>query len=69
MKLGQVTKPDKRNLKKIVNDTISANCDISHFSNLWPIWSNPEARSWMQSVKLTFSLTVTFYLTINLQNC
>ena len=35
-----------------------------HFLDLWPIWSNPEARFLEHSLtKFTFSLTVTIYLT------
>ena len=38
MKLGPVTKLDKRNTatsKKIDDDVMSANCDVNVFSNLW----------------------------------
>ena len=35
----------------------------SHFTNLWLTWSNPKAGFWLQSVKLTFWIIVTFYLT------
>ena len=47
MKLGLVTKLDKRNKtmsKKFGDDVMSGNRDvIVIFSNIWPIWSNPEA--------------------------
>ena len=45
MKLGPVTKLDKRNKtsKKYDNDVMSANYDLIVI--LWPIWSNPEAAS------------------------
>ena len=48
MKLGPVTKLDKRNKTTSAdfdNDVVLTNCDtIVIFPNLWPIWSNPEAR-------------------------
>ena len=56
MKLGPVTKLDKRNKttsKKFEDDFMSANCDVIDGGRI------PDA----DSVKLTFSLTVTFYLT------
>ena len=60
MKYGPITKLYKGNkatLKKVDNDVISVNCDfIWIFCDLWPIWSNPEARLWTQS----FSLMVIF---------
>ena len=67
MKLGPVTKLDKRNTstsKKFVDKVMSANCDVIVFfpiygqfaANLKPI---PEA--W--SIKRKFSLIVTFYIT------
>ena len=34
-----------------------------YFSDLWPIWSNPEKILDAWSVKRTLSLTATFYLT------
>ena len=44
MKLGPATKLNKRNKtmsKKLEDDVMSSrHC---HFSNLWSIWSNPEA--------------------------
>ena len=47
MKLGQVTKLDKKNKtlsKKFDDDVMSQNCDvIAIFLNLPPIWSNLEA--------------------------
>ena len=46
MKLGPVSKLDKRNktMSKTVDDAAkSTNCDVfAIFSDLWPIWSNPE---------------------------
>ena len=55
MKLEPGTKVDKRNKttsKKIVDEVMSANCDvIVFFSNLWAIWSCPEARFRMHSLK------------------
>ena len=47
MKFGPVTKIDMRNKitsKKFDGDVMSANYEIIvNFSNLWLIWSNPEA--------------------------
>ena len=47
MKLGPVTKLDKRNkttTKKINDHVMLANCEvIVIFTDLWPIWTNPEA--------------------------
>ena len=47
MKLGPVTKIDTKkqnNLKKLgVMRPVSKLGSHCHFSNLWPIWSNPEA--------------------------
>ena len=47
MKLGPVTKFDKKNKttsEKNNEDIILANCDvIIIFPNLWPIWSHLEA--------------------------
>ena len=73
MKLGLLTKLDKGNAstsKKIDDDVMSANCDAIVFfpiygqfeDNLQPLWTNC---SWIPggwSVKLIFSLVVTFYL-------
>ena len=63
MKLEPVTKLDKKNTsasKKIDDGVVSANYDaIVFFSNLQSICSHPEA-AW--SMKLTFSLIVTFFL-------
>ena len=54
MKLGPVTKLDKRNKtisKKIDHDVMSQNCDvIVIFFNLLPIWRNPKSRFWMLSL-------------------
>ena len=70
MKLGSVTKLNKRNKttwKKVGQDVILTHCDVFV---IFPVnWSNPEARfQWKpdsrpKSVKSTFSLTATFYLT------
>ena len=59
MKRVPTTKTDNRNTKmpkKNHIDVISANCDVIF---IYPICSNPDA--W--SVKVAFSLKVTFYLT------
>ena len=58
MKPGPVTKVDKRNkaTSKKFGDDVLVNCDTTYFSDLWPIWSNPETRFRTQSVKLPFSL-------------
>ena len=40
MKLGPVTKLDKRNetmSMSIEDDVMSSNCEVVHFSDLWPI--------------------------------
>ena len=40
MKLGPVTKLDKRNKTmsmSIDDDAMSENCEVIHFSDLWPI--------------------------------
>ena len=67
MKLEPVTKLDKRNKltsKNFYNDAMLADFDvIAIFSNLLPVWSNPETGFWTQSAKLTISLKVTPYLT------
>ena len=67
MKLGPLTKLDKRNKrmsKKIDDDVMSANCDVII---VFPIYGQFGAirkpDSGCMSVKLTFSLIVTFYLT------
>ena len=68
MKLGPVTKLGKRNTatsKKMDNDVMSANDVVVKFSTsdqFGAIWKL-DFRAW--SVKLTFSLIVTFYLTKN----
>ena len=55
MKLGPVTKLDKRNKstsKKLNDDVISENCDvIVIFLDFWPIWSSAEAGFRTQSAK------------------
>ena len=54
MKLGPLTKPDKRNKttsKKFDDDVMFENCDvIAIFSNLRSIWSNPETEFWADSL-------------------
>ena len=67
MKLGSVTKPNKRSTttsKKLNDDVMPKNCDIIFFIrfmvNLHPF------RIWIPNlwfINLTFSLTITFYLT------
>ena len=56
MKLGPVTKLDER------NKTMSKMFDYGAMSRNLPISRNGEAGLQMQSVKLIFSLIVTFYL-------
>ena len=66
MKLGSLTKLEKRHkimLKKSNDDIMPTNCDVI---TIFPIygqfavtWKIPDS----QSAKLTFSLTVTCYLT------
>ena len=66
MKLRPVTKPDKWNktIKKIWwSCHVGKLWHYCHFTDLWLIWSNCKAGFWSQSVKLTFSIIVTFYLT------
>ena len=49
MIFGPVTKLDKRNKatsKKFDDHVMSENFDVSHFSDLWPIWSNREDGFW-----------------------
>ena len=46
MKLGPVTKLDKRNKtasKKLTMTSCQKTVKSFTFSNLWPIWSNPDA--------------------------
>ena len=65
MKLGPVTTRDKRNKmisKRFGNDVMLANYNVIVFSDLWPIWSNSQITN-AKSIKLTFSLRATFYLT------
>ena len=54
MKLGPVTKLDKRNKtksKKFDHDVMPQNCDvIAIFFNLLPISRNPKSRFWMLSL-------------------
>ena len=63
MKLGAVTTLDKRNTAtstKFDKDFILANCDFQFMANLQPSRSCI-LDAWL--IKLTFSLTITFYLT------
>ena len=67
MKLGPATKIDKRNTKtskKFDDDIMSKNCDVIA---IFPISTNLEQSGNRipnaQSLKLIFSLIVTFYLT------
>ena len=58
MKLGPVTKLDKRNKtksKKVDNDIMPTNYDVIFFSIFGQFFD-------LRSVKLIFLLTVTFYL-------
>ena len=54
MKPEPVTKPEKRNTvtsKDFDHDVMSPNFSSHcHFSNLWPIWSNPEVGFWMHDL-------------------
>ena len=67
MKLGPVTKRDKGNMsmsKKIDDDVMSVNCDVIAIFRIYGQSGAIRRRipdAW--SVKLTFSLRVTFYLT------
>ena len=67
MKLGPVTKLDKRNKttsKTFDNDIMSTNCDITVIFSIYGQFG--ATGSWIPdalSIKLTFSLTLTFYLT------
>ena len=67
MKLVPVTKLDCKNtatLSKFVNDVMSTNCDVVA---LFPIYDQlaviRKLDSQRRSIKLTFSLTIIFYLT------
>ena len=54
MKLGPVTKCDKRNKitsKKLRWLHVRKLSYHYHFSNLWPIWNNLEAGFWMHSLQ------------------
>ena len=69
MKLGLVTKVDKRNKtrsKKFDDDVMSENCDaiviFPIYDQFGAIWRPDSGR---RSVKLTFPLIVTFYLKKN----
>ena len=67
MKLGSVTKLDKTKMttsKKIGNDVMSANCGIIYF--FWFMANFQPSETWIPdlgSIKLTFSLIITFCLT------
>ena len=67
MKLGPVTKLDKKNKttsKEFYNDVISRNCDVIA---IFPLYGQfgaiQKPDSGRITVKLMFSLTITFYLT------
>ena len=68
MKLGPVTKRDKENTgtsKKLDDDAMLANFDVIVFSPIYGRFAairKPNSRCMIYK-KLTFSLTVTFYLT------
>ena len=68
MKLGPVTKRDKENTgtsKKLDDDVMLADCDVIVFSPIYGPFADirkPDFRCMIYK-KLTFSLTVTFYLT------
>ena len=66
MKLGPVTKSNKKKKKKTPKNLTMKTCrqiaTSLSFSDLWPIWGNPQT-GLRTSVKLTFSLTVTFSFT------
>ena len=65
MKLRPVTKLDKRNTemsKKVDNDIMLTNCDVIIFIPInvqFPSIRSPIPDAW--SIKLPFSLTITFY--------
>ena len=67
MKLGPITKLYKRNMeasKKFEDDIMSKNCDVLSFFWFMGNLEQPGSRiSDARSVKLTFSLKATFYLT------
>ena len=67
MKLGPVTKLDKKNKitsKEFYNDVISRNCDvIAIFPMYGQFGAIQKPDSGRITVKLMFSLTITFYLT------
>ena len=67
MKLGPVTKLDKKNKttsKEFYNDVISRNCDVIA---IFPLYGQfgaiQKPDSGRITVKLMFSLSITFYLT------
>ena len=66
MKLGPVTKPNKKITKKPPKNLTMKSCrqitTSLSFSDLWQIQGNPQT-GLQTSVKLTFSLTVTFNFT------
>ena len=67
MKLGPVTKFDKRNKttsKKIVDDVMSENCDVKVIFQIFGQFE--QSGGWIsdtESAEVTFSVTVTFCLT------
>ena len=50
MKLGPVTKLDKRNKKKKMMMMTSCRLFVANFSDFWAVWSNPEAGFGMHSL-------------------
>ena len=67
MKLGPVTRPDKRNtatLKQIKDDIMSANFNVNVFPQFLANWQPSGSRTPdILSIKLAFLITITFYLT------
>ena len=67
MKLGPVTKPNEKNKatsKKIGDEVMSENCDVIVIFLIYGQFGGIEKPDSARiSVKLTFLLTVTFYLT------
>ena len=66
MKVGPVTKPDKRNTEHQINLTVTSCQKTMTSLSFSQFWGNLEqSGSWILdvwSVKVTFSLTVTCYL-------
>ena len=64
-KHGPVTKRNRRNTatsKKIDDDVLSANCDVIYFPFMANLHPSKSRISDPWSIKLIFSLTITFYL-------